>query len=109
MYNKITLVGHLAEDPDIQKTAKGYPVINLKIITSTNWKNPHTLEIKHATETHRVTAFSECATTAETLKKGALVFIGGRLKTTSFENAQGVRHATVGVQAENIMILKNDL
>ena len=48
--NKVTILGHLGQDPDIRYMPDGSPVANLSIATSEVWKDKQTGEPHEKTE-----------------------------------------------------------
>lgn len=89
--NKVILVGHLGNEPEIRTTQSGQKIANLSIATSERWKDRSTGEQREKTEWHRVVVFSEgLAKVAEQyLKKGSKVYIEGQLQTRSWEDQSG--------------------
>ena len=80
--NKVILVGHLGQDPEIKYMPSGGAVANVSIATSDQWKDKQSGEMKDRTEWHRVVFFNRLAEiVGEYLKKGSQVYIEGRLQT----------------------------
>jgi len=90
--NRVTLIGHLGNDPDIRHTQDGRKIANLSIATSESWKDKNTGEKKERTEWHRVVIFSEpLSNIAEQyLHKGSRVMIEGSLQTRKWTDQSGV-------------------
>lgn len=101
--NKATLVGHLGRDPEIRHTQDGKPIANLSVATSESWRDKNTGERKEHTDWHRVVIFNEnLAKVAEQyLKKGALVYIEGQMKTRKYTDKDGVDKYTTEVVLQN--------
>ncbi|NBJ13239.1 single-stranded DNA-binding protein [Microvirga arsenatis] len=89
--NKVILVGNLGRDPEVRRLGNGDPVVNLRIATSETWKDKATGERKEKTEWHSVVIFNEhLARVAEQyLKKGAKVYVEGKLQTRKWTDQQG--------------------
>lgn len=80
--NKVILVGHLGQDPEIRYMPSGGAVATLSLATSETWRDKQTGEQKEKTEWHRVVLFGKLAEIAgEYLRKGAQVYIEGALRT----------------------------
>ena len=90
--NKVIVLGHLGQDPDVRFMPNGGAVANLSIATSNTWKDKQTGEQKEKTEWHRVVIFGKLAEIAgEYLRKGSHVYIEGKLQTRKYEK-DGVDH-----------------
>ena len=76
--NRVILVGHLGQDPEVRYMPNGNAVANFSVATSESWKDKQTGEQKDRTEWHRVVIFGRLAEIAgEYLKKGSQVYIEG--------------------------------
>ena len=88
--NKVILVGRLGKDPEMKYMPSGKAVALLSVATSENWKDKETGENKEKTEWHRVVLFGKRAEIAgEHLKKGAQVYIEGKLQTRKWQDKNG--------------------
>lgn len=94
--NKVILVGHLGQDPEVRYLPNGGAVTNISIATSETWKDKQTGEQKERTEWHRVVIFGKLAEIAgEYLRKGSQVYIEGSLQTRKWQDQSGQdRYAT---------------
>ena len=80
--NKVILVGNLGADPENRVFPSGDAVCNLRLATSESWKDKTTGERHEATEWHRVVLYRKLAEIAgQYLRKGASVYIEGRIRT----------------------------
>lgn len=106
MLNKVTLIGRLGADPEVRYTANGDAVANISLATNFKWKDKLTGEKKETTEWHRVVFFNRLAEIAgEYLKKGAQVYVEGRLKTNKWQDAQGHDRYTTEIIATEMKML----
>ncbi|AWK13659.1 single-stranded DNA-binding protein [Candidatus Fukatsuia symbiotica] len=88
--NKVILVGHLGQDPEVRYMPNGSAVVNLTLATSESWRDKQTGEQKDKTEWHRVVLFNKLAEVAgEYLRKGAQVYIEGALQTRKWQDQTG--------------------
>jgi single-strand DNA-binding protein len=88
--NKVILIGHLGQDPEVRALPSGSSIANLRIATTESWKDKQSGEFKEATEWHTVVLFGRTAeVAAEYLKKGSQVFIEGRLRTRKWQDKTG--------------------
>lgn len=104
--NRVILVGHLGKDPEIKYTASGMAMAKFSVATSEVRKDPQGNR-QESTEWHNVVLWGKQAEIAsEYLKKGALIYLEGRLRTRSWDDAQGggKRYAT-DVNAERFTML----
>lgn len=88
--NKVILVGHLGQDPEVRYMPNGGAVANLTLATSEAWRDKQTGEMRENTEWHRVVVFGKLAEIAsEYLRKGAQVYIEGQLRTRKWTDQSG--------------------
>ncbi|MBU3800087.1 MULTISPECIES: single-stranded DNA-binding protein [Citrobacter] len=88
--NKVILVGHLGQDPEVRYMPNGGAVANLTLATSEAWLDKQTGEMRENTEWHRVVVFGKLAEIAsEYLRKGAQVYIEGQLRTRKWTDQSG--------------------
>jgi single-strand DNA-binding protein len=68
--NKVILVGHLGQDPEVRYMPNSTAVTGFSIATSESWRDKQSGEMKENTEWHRVVLFGKLAEIAgEYLKK----------------------------------------
>lgn len=96
--NKVIIVGHLGQDPEVRYTPKGSAVTGLSLATSESWRDKQSGETKENTEWHRVVLFGKLAEVAgEYLRKGAQVYIEGQLRTRKWTDNSGQERWTTEV------------
>lgn len=96
--NKVILIGHLGQDPEIRYMPSGGAVANLTLATSESWRDKQTGEMREKTEWHRVIIFGKLAEVAgEYLKKGSQVYIEGSLQTRKWQDQSGQDRYTTEV------------
>ncbi|MDF7238038.1 single-stranded DNA-binding protein [Proteus mirabilis] len=96
--NKVILIGHLEQDPEIRYMPSGGAVANLTLATSESWRDKQTGEMKEKTEWHRVCIFGKLAEIAgEYLRKGSQVYIEGSLQTRKWTDQSGQDRYTTEV------------
>lgn len=96
--NKVILLGHLGQDPDVRLMPNGNSVANLTIATSESWKDKQTGQQQDRTEWHRVVIFGKLAEIAgQYLRKGSLVYIEGQLQTRKWQDKNGQDRYTTEV------------
>ncbi|MHA6636687.1 single-stranded DNA-binding protein [Citrobacter farmeri] len=96
--NKVILVGHLGQDPEVRYMPNGGAVANLTLATSETWRDKGDGEMREHTEWHRVVVFGKLAEIAsEYLRKGAQVYIEGQLRTRKWPDQSGQDRYTTEV------------
>lgn len=104
--NKVILVGHLGADPEIRYLPEGGAVCNLRMATTDKWKGKNTNEPREATEWHRVVMYRKLAETAGNyLKKGACIYIEGRLRYREWKDRDGRDRHTAEIEASSMQML----
>ncbi|EFP3680596.1 single-stranded DNA-binding protein [Salmonella enterica] len=89
--NKVILVGHIGQDPEVRYMPNGNAVAHFSLATSETWRSKQTGEMKELTEWHRVVLFGKLAEVAgEYLRKGSQVYIEGQLRTRSWDDNNGI-------------------
>lgn len=103
--NRVTLLGHLGQDPELKYTPSGQAVTRLRLATSDRWKDKNG-EWQDRTEWHTVVCWAKMAETAsQYLTKGSQVFIEGRLQTRSWDDKEGKKHYSTEVVANDMVML----
>lgn len=104
--NKVTLIGNLGADPEVRYTPDGDAVCTLRLATTDKWKDKTTGDMREMTEWHRVVIFRRLAEVAnDYLKKGALVYIEGRLRTRKWQDKEGHERFTTEIEASEMKML----
>ncbi|HED09239.1 MAG TPA: single-stranded DNA-binding protein [Caldithrix abyssi] len=103
--NKVILLGRLGKDPEMRYAPSGTALATFSLATNHRQKNKEG-EWEEKTEWHNILAFGKTAEVAgEYLKKGKLVFIEGRLQTSSWEDDKGQRRYKTEVVASNMQLV----
>jgi single-strand DNA-binding protein len=107
MINKAILVGHLTADPEVRATPKGVYVANLRLATNSYVGKDEAGNSKEQTEFHRLVVFGRQAEIAgEFLRKGRLLYVEGRLQTSSWDDATtGVKKYRTEVVVDTLQML----
>jgi single-strand DNA-binding protein len=97
MLNKAILIGNLGRDPEIRTFQNGNRVANFSIATSQSWRDSNG-ERRTQTEWHRVSVLSDALVTVaeKYLKKGAKVYVEGKIETRKWEK-EGHEHYTTEI------------
>ena len=104
--NKVILVGNLGRDPEVRYSPNGSAVANITLATSESWKDKTSGEKQEKTEWHRVVFFGRLAEIAgEYLKKGAQIYVEGRLQTRKWQDKEGHERYTTEIVAGEMQML----
>ncbi len=103
--NKVILIGHLGSDPEKRFMPNGNATCRYSIATSETWKDKNGEKQEH-TEWHRIVMFGKIAEIAcEYLKKGAAVYIEGRLRTQEWTDKENIKRYTTEIIADTMKML----
>lgn len=106
MYNRIILIGHLANDPDLRTTQAGTKVASFRLATNTYLGLDESGDRRESTEFHTVVLFGKQAETAATyLQKGRLVHVDGRLRHRTYQGQDGQKRYLSEIVAEAFLML----
>ena len=104
--NRVTLLGNLGKDPDIQFLEGNIGVAKFSLATTETYKDK-TGKLISQTEWHTVVLWRGLADLAQKyLHKGSLVYIEGRLKTRSWEDKEGNKKFATEIIGENLIMLE---
>jgi single-strand DNA-binding protein len=104
--NLAIVEGYLGADPELKYTPDGTPVAHFNVATTEKWTDKQSGDKKESTEWHRIEAWnSQGKACAENLKKGARVYVRGKLKTRSWEPQPGVMSYSTVIKARKVEFL----
>jgi len=103
--NKVILVGNVGKDPEIRYLEGGTAVCSFPLATSESYKNRDGEKITN-TEWHNIVLWRGLAEIAEKyVKKGAQLYIEGRIRTRSWDDKEGNKRYTTEIIADNMQML----
>ena len=103
--NKITLIGNVGREPDIQQTKSGTKVAHFSL--ATNRRTPTGSEEEERTDWHRLTLWNRQAQFAEEyIGVGDRIYVEGRLEYDSYER-DGVTIPTAEVIVHTVVTLSS--
>ncbi|HEY5470334.1 MAG TPA: single-stranded DNA-binding protein [Bacteroidales bacterium] len=104
--NKVILVGNVGKDPAIRYFDKGVAKVTFPLATSETYTNQQGETIT-STEWHNIVLWRALAEVAEkTVKKGAQVYIVGKIKTRSYVDKDGVNKYITEILADTFLLLE---
>ena len=105
MKNKVQLIGHAGQEPEIKTFGEGKKVANLTIATNDSYKNEKGEKVEQ-TEWHKVTAWGKTAEIIEKyVTKGKEIAIEGKLTHRSYDDKDGNKRYITEVVANDILLL----
>ena len=104
--NKVILIGNLGGDPEVRYMPSGGAVANINVATPESRKDKNTGEKQERTEWHKVVLYNRLGEIAgEYLKKGAKVYIEGRIQTRKWQDKDGQDRYTTEIIASEMQML----
>ncbi len=103
--NKVILVGNVGKDPTVRYFDKGVAKTTFPLATSETYTNQQGETIT-STEWHNIVLWRALAEVAEkTVKKGAQVYIVGKIKTRSYVDKDGINKYITEILADTFLLL----
>lgn len=89
--NRATILGRLGRDPEVRVMIDGKKVSTFSVATTTSWVDKSG-EKKELTDWHNIVVFNEPTVNfiESYIKKGARVYIEGKIKTRKWTNKKGI-------------------
>lgn len=101
MYNHVTLIGRLGNDPEIRVSQSGKKVCRLSVATNSYSGN------EKRTDWHNVVCFEKQAENCEKfLKKGSMVCAEGMLRYDKYKGKDGVEKTVASIMANRVVFLQ---
>ena len=103
--NRVQLIGHLGQDPEMKTLESGKKVAHFTVATNGGYKNVDGEKIDE-TVWHNVVAWNGLAeTTSRFLKKGKEVCIEGRISYRSYIDKTGLQRSVTEIIATDLVML----
>ena len=103
--NKVILVGNVGKDPVVRYFDKGVTKATFPLATSESYTNQQGESIT-STEWHNIVLWRALAEVAEkTIKKGAQVYVVGKIKTRSYVDKDGNNKYITEILADAMFLL----
>ena len=103
--NKILIIGNLGRDPEMRYTPSGQAVTNFTVATNRRFTTADG-ERREQTEWFRISAWGRLAETCnQFLTKGRQVYVEGRLRSQTYETADGQTRFSNEISATDVRFL----
>ena len=106
-HNRVFLVGRLTRDPELRFTPQGQAIANLSLALNHRYKDKKTGQWTEETSFIPIVVWGiQAERYGERMKRGEPIFVEGRLRSRSWEDAEGKKRTTMEVIALKIQFLK---
>lgn len=105
--NKVILIGNVGKDPDVKYFDNGSVVANFTLATTERgYTAANGTQIPDRTEWHNIVCWRGLAKVAEQfIKKGSQVYIEGKIRSRTYDDANGVKRFVIEIYADNMELL----
>ena len=105
MKNRVQLIGHVGQEPEIKNLEGGKKLANISIATNEVYYKDNGDKVEK-TEWHRVTAWGKTAEIIEKyVAKGKEIAIDGKLTTRSYDDKDGNKRYITEIVANEVLLL----
>lgn len=106
--NKVILLGRVGKAPDVRYVAQNQPVASFTLATTDRaYTNANGVKVPERTEWHNIVMWGKNAEIAERyITKGTQIYLEGRLRTRSWEDANKVKRYTTEIYVDNFELLQ---
>lgn len=102
--NRVMLLGNCGADPELRFTHGGQAVLNIRLATSESYLDKDKVR-RERTDWHSVTIWGKRGEAlAKILAKGSTIFVEGSIRTSSYEDKEGVKRYKTEVNANNVIL-----
>lgn len=103
--NRVTLIGNLGKDPELQQLEGNITVAKFSLATTEIHKNKSG-QSHMDTEWHTVVLWRSLAElVGNYLRKGSLVYLEGKIKTRQFDDKEGRTRYVTEIVADHLIML----
>lgn len=103
--NKVILVGHLGQEPELRATGSGTPVCNMRVATNHSYTDKEGKR-QEQTNWHRVVTWGKQGENCNAhLSKGRQVYVEGRIQTRAWDDKEGNKRYTTEVVSHRVVFL----
>jgi single-strand DNA-binding protein len=106
--NQCNFIGRLGQKPELKYGNNETPICKISIAITDTWKNKQSGQQEEQTEWVNIVAFNRLAEVmAEFLDVGSLVYISGKMKTTKYQDKEGVDRWSTEIIANMMKMLSS--
>ena len=103
--NRVQLIGHVGNEPEIKNFDGGKKLANLTLATNESYKNDKGEKVEE-TQWHNIIAWGKQAEIIEKyVKKGNEIAIEGKLSTRSYTDKDGNKRYTTEIVVSDLLML----
>lgn len=103
--NKVQLIGHVGQEPEIKTFEGGKKLANITLATNESYTNAKGEKVEQ-TEWHRLTAWGKTADLIESyVTKGKEIAVEGKLTHRSYDDKDGVKRYITEVVISELLLL----
>jgi single-strand DNA-binding protein len=103
--NKVQLIGHVGNDPEIKSFDGGKKLVNLSLATNESYKNDKGEKVEE-TQWHKLVAWGKTAEIIEKyVTKGKEIAIEGKLTHRSYDDKNGEKRYITEVVVDDVLLL----
>lgn len=104
--NKVTLIGNVVRDPESRSLSASKRVVRFSLATNYTWQDATTKTKREAVDFHDCVAQGKLGDIiAQYVKKGAKIYVEGRLRNRVYVAKDGQRRTTKEIVADNLILL----
>ena len=104
--NKVILVGHVGQDPDLNYTTSGHSIATFSLATNEVWVDADKKKKEH-TEWHNIVAWNKLADfVKQYVVKGQLLYLEGRIHSQTWVDKNNIRQNKKEIICDNITPLE---
>jgi len=103
--NKVTLVGHVGDDPRVNDINENLKVASFRLATNEIYYDKEGKEVEK-TEWHTVKAWNKRAGIIENhVKKGDALYVEGKIQTHNWEDKEGNNRKSIEILCDEFLFL----
>ena len=105
--NKVMLIGNVGVEPEVRYVDQGVAVARVRLATTERgYKLANGTQVPDRTDWHTVLLWRKLAEVVEKyVHKGDKLYVEGRIRYTTWDDKQGVRHQATEIWADNMEML----
>ena len=104
--NKVILIGHVGQEPEIKYTTNGHAIASFSIATNELWIDAESNKKEH-TEWHNIVAWNKLADFVKKyVSRGQLIYLEGRIHSQSWIDKNDIRQKRAEIVCDTITPLE---